>query len=578
MKLLKTLKEKLPLAKEIPGRIKNINLKDKKTRKKIIMAAIAIAIIIALLVAFTGKGKKADKVINTAEVIRGDIRVTVSGSGTLEAIESYEVKSTVSGDVLTGDFNEGDKITKDQILYTIDTTEMENTIERAELSMQKTRDSYNSTLEDIAKLNVKAPINGVITAMYVNEGDSVSNGTKICEVLDNSKMILTIPFNTADAGSLYNGATASVTIDNSFYSTYGTVTRIASGTISNENNASITYVDITIDNPGGIKDGDTATAMIGDIACNSSGTFSCDGKKTVTAKVTGEVNKIYNDIGDYVYSGNTILTIESDSLNDTLKSSNISLRDAELSLENTYDKLNDYTIKAPIDGTVIYKNIKAGDTLDIANGATTLCYIADLSSIVFTLSVDELDILKIKAGQKAQITADSVDGRFSGTVTKVSINGTTVNGVTTYPVEITLDDPGELIPGMNVNADIIIEEKEDVLMVPVSAVMRGNVCYVEGKGKKAEKSEEKIMSVVPEGFHEVRVKTGVNSDDFIEITEGLKEGDKVYLRTASTTNFMFPGMSGGMGGGTPQGGGSFSGGGMSGNRMPSGNSMPGGMR
>lgn len=660
---------------------------ERKTRKKNKKAKKIIALLLIVAILGTGvffyfnkNNKKADVTVSTARVIRGNIRVSVSGSGTLEAIESYEVKSKVSGDVLSSPFNEGDKVEKDQVLYTIDTTDIQNTIERAELSMEKTRDSYNTTMENIEKLTVKAPINGTITEMYVAKGDSVNSGTKICDITDNSKMTLTVPFNSVDAASVYNGASARVVLDNSFFETTGVVTRVATGSVSTDTYASITYVDISVDNPGGIKEGDTATAMVGEVACNSSGTFKNNGKKTVTAEVSGEVGTIYNNMGDYMYAGGVILALESDNVETTVKNAKNSLRDAELSLENTYDKLDDYTIKAPISGTVIYKNIKAGDTLDNTTGAASLCYIADLSSIVFTLSVDELDINKIKTGQNVEITADAVAGMYTGKVSKVSINGSTANGVTTYPVEITLDDPGELIPGMNVNADIIIEEKANTLMVPVSAIVRGGLCYVKddgtqkkasakagkpatenagknmpagnftpGEGKiegngavkpdgsqavkpdgekfarpegtkttkpeggpstKSEgaqstkpagaetkkedvKSPEKTQNtpaknasgngntkapafgnMAPEGFVAVRVETGVNNDDYIEVLSGLKEGDEVYVKSVSaTTNMGFPGM-----GGMPMGGGmgGMSGGMRSGGGMPSG--MSGGMR
>ena len=394
-------------------------------------------------------------------------------------------------------------------------------------------------------------------------------------------MTLTVPFNLSDADFIYNGQRAVVTLDNSFYETTGTVTRVSSGSVANENNVSTVYVDIEVSNPGGIKKGDTATAVIGDIACNSSGTFKPISERTITSEINGKVYKIYNDLGDNMYAGGVIALLSSDSLNDSLKSQRLNMKDAELSLKNTYDKLDNYTIKAPISGTVIYRNVKAGDTLDNTASAPTMCYIADLSTIVFSLSVDELDVSKIEVGQKVEIDADAVEGRmYDGFVKTVSINGTTVNGVTTYPVEIEVVDPEGLIPGMNVNADIIIEEKSDVLTVPVSAVFRGNMCYVKDDGsngdkddskdkktqkveknsdKKDEKNNEGRNSMIPDGFKPVKVTTGANDENYIEITGGLSEGDIVFVKSATgtTTNPFMQMQQGGMNrgqGGMPSGG------------------------
>ncbi len=476
--------------------------KSKKVRNIVVAGILAVCIGAGGAIAYFSKGKKVEQEINTAVAALGNIRVTVSGSGTLQAIESYEVKANVSGDVLSCTFEEGDQVEKDQVLYTIDTTEMQNTIERAELSMEKTRNSYNTTMENVENLNIKAPIDGVITNMYVQEGDNVNNGTKICDLIDTSKMVLTIPFNQADSAYIYNGASAKVTLDNSFYETEGRVTRVSTGSITNENNVSVVYVDIEVANPGGISEGTTATAVVGEVACNSSGTFTCKAKKTVTAEVAGEIKKVYNGMGDKMYAGGIIAQIESSNLDETVKNAKNSLRDAELSLQNTYDKLEDYTIKAPISGTVLYKQIKAGDTIDNISSASTMCYIADLSSIVFSISVDELDISKIEKGQTVEITADAVENRrYTGKVSKVSVTGSTANGVTTYPVEITLDNATGLIPGMNVNAEIIIEQRINALVIPVSAVQRGNIVYVKGEPSVApaeDSKEEKKSETEPE--------------------------------------------------------------------------------
>ena len=652
MKLsIKNIFKKAGNKEEIISRYKNMS---KKTKRIIALCLAGVILISVGAVAFIKNKKGDDTAINTAVANMGRVRSVISASGTIQPKDKYEVVSSVRGDVLSDTFEVGDSVKKGDVLYELDKDDMSDTLEKAELSMERTRDSYNDTMENVNDLTVKAPISGVISQMFVSEGDSVSNGTKICEIIDKSKMTLTIPFNTSDIGYIGEGFIADVTLQNSFYKTTGVVKRVSTGSLINDLNVAVSYVDIEVENPGGITTSDTATAVINTIACNSAGTFSYAGKKTVSAKVSGDIATIYNDIGDQVYEGSTILVIESDSVKDSMKNANRTLREAQISLDKTYEQLEDYTITAKIDGTIIEKNIKAGDTLDNTNGNTTMCVIADMSVISFTISVDELDVEKIEIDQKVDITADALPNkRFTGHVNSININGATSNGVTTYPVEVIVDNPEGMLPGMNVNAEIVIEEKYNILVVPVSAVMRGNIVYV--KEEDAKKNDLEIISQkdndknnksdndkntnnkaetqkgtggnaktdsktmpnnqqtpnsqqsaskgqqtpnaqqtpnsqqsaskdsnnsgnqnrsqmpsnmnirlgdIPEGFVAVRVTTGINDDDFIEITSGLKEGVTVYVKStsSSTNNMNMMRMPGGMGGGMPGGMGGMSGG------------------
>ena len=118
--------------------------------------------------------------------------------------------------------------------------------------------------------------------------------------------------------------------------------------------------------------------------------------------------------------------------------------------------------------SVLFSNL-AGDIWATLY-STVLATIYDLSSLTFEMSIDELDIKKVKVGQKVEVSADAFEGQtFSGTVTNVSLESTYSNGVSTYPVTVTLDDMGDLLPGMNVDGVITLEEANDVLAIPVDA-------------------------------------------------------------------------------------------------------------
>ena len=152
-----------------------------------------------------------------------------------------------------------------------------------------------------------------------------------------------------------------------------------------------------------------------------------------------------------------------------------------------------------------------------------------------------------------EVTADALEGQtFTGTVTNVCLESAYSNGVTTYPVTVTMDEMGDLLPGMNVDGVIILDEAQDVLAVPSGALMRGNQVYVK------DDSVTERQGPVPAGFRAVEVETGVISDSYVEIKSGLEEGDVVYVaETVSNTGgfmMMRPGGMGGGPGGPPSGG------------------------
>jgi len=133
--------------------------------------------------------------------------------------------------------------------------------------------------------------------------------------------------------------------------------------------------------------------------------------------------------GAEVAKDDILIGLSGDDLTESIQSASESLRSAEISMQNLQDAMNNYTITAPINGTIIEKDAKAGDA---AKAGDTLCIVYDLSYLEMSINVDELQISSISVGQKVQITADAVqDKTYVGTVTRVSMKGTANGGTTT---------------------------------------------------------------------------------------------------------------------------------------------------
>lgn len=538
---------------------------------KVWSVIIILAIIAGIAIPVTRNKKKDDtaQVSNEATVERRDIKSVITGSSTIEPNKEYSITSLVSGEITEAPFEEGDIVTKGQLMYKFDSSSMETSITSADIGIEKAEQSYQDTLDETKDAYIKSDISGTVNEVLVKAGETVGAGTKIATVSDTSVLKAKVPFNAADASNIYTGNSATLTLVGTGSVLYGTVTHVGSASQALNGHMNVCYVTIEVRNPGAVNTGDSVTAMIGSIACNDVGKFEPTEERTITAKASGTLSALYISENDSVSKNATvgIIDMEYDS---KLNSARLSVEDSKLSKEKLENQLKDYSITAPISGKVITKNLSAGDKYEMSNSSVKeLALIYDMSSLCFTLNVDELDVKNISVGQAVTITADACEGTvYNGIVENVSISGTTSNGVTTYPVKVRINDFDDyLLPGMNIEAEITVSSAENVLTVPVNAVNRGDIVYVKGN-----KTDDKDNA--PEGYHSVKVTTGISDDDYIEITDGLSEGDSIYiLRQSSGDDFMMimPGMGGGMGGpgggmdggmgGPPSGGG---GGGMGG--------------
>ncbi len=521
--------------------------KKKISKKKIIIIAVVAVVIIGVLIFLfmPKKNKLPNNMMASAtefNVQKRDIQTYITGTATIQPKNSYSIISLVKGDVINDYFEEGDIVNEDDILYQIDSKDIEKNIESAEISLEKTQNSYNETMKSKNDLNVKSDISGAVTKVNVKKGDNVNNGTVIAEVNDNSKLKIRIPFNNNDADYISVGDKAILNIVGTGNEIEGIVSEVASASYIKTGHMMVRDVTIIVYNPMAITTTDKATAIIGDYACNDAGVFEYYEVSTITAKTSGKVSQLNISEGSTVKNGQIVAVLTSDSINTSVSNATLNLKDSKLSLEKMKESLDDYQIKAPISGTVVRKNVKAGDKIDNSNASTELAVIYDMSLLKFEMSVDELDINKVEVGQSVTVTADAINGKFyKGEITNVSINGTTSNGVTTYPITVEITEfDDDLLPGMNIDATIVISEVKGVLAVPVGAVNRGNRVFVKG-----EKENEKDMA--PDGFKTVEVVTGISNDNFIEIKEGLKEGDVVYSLSATPESGMqmMPGMMGG---------------------------------
>ena len=465
------------------------------------------------------------------QAVRRDLAISVSGTATLEPADSYNVNALATGEITSAPFEELSTVQKGDLLYTIDAGSVQDSIQSAAISLQQQELSYQRALD---ARTPKAPIGGTISEVYVKNGDTVNTGDQIAKIVSSTDITADFLFTYVNPGEFYAGQSATVFIDGFAGSTQGTVQSVSDATSITNNGKSACTVRVRIVNPGTLTDAGnyTAQAVIGSYTSYGNTSLSMGGSAVVTAAGSGTVSGFSKLRGSTVQKGETLCTISSEALDEQIQSARLAIESAKLQQSAARDSMDGYRITAPISGTVIQKNFKAGDKVDgVTSG--TLAVVYDLSFLKMSMNVNELDIGKVAVGQSVEITAAALPGQsFTGRVDKVSIAGATTNGFTTYPVTIVLEDYGQLRPGMNVSATIQCETARNAVTVPADAVSRGGTVLVAGEGALTADGS----SVLDESRLETRnVTIGRSSSEYVEILSGLEEGETVAAPTAADT-------------------------------------------
>ncbi len=210
-----------------------------------------------------------------------------------------------------------------------------------------------------------------------------------------------------------------------------------------------------------------------------------------------------------------------------LKQARAQVLQSEASLKQLEEQLSYTTIVAPMDGTVLSRDVEIGDAVSsilvLGSTATLLFTEGDTSQVYVQGKVDEADIAHVYMNQPARIKVESFrDRTFNGRVTKIAPLGVEKDNVTTFEVRVSIDNPGgELKANMTANAEILLDEHKGVLTVPENAVM-----YDPQKNATVEIPDKSQK----EGKRKIQVKVGLSNGSATEILSGLKEGDPVVLQ------------------------------------------------
>jgi len=499
-----------------------------------------------------------------ATVEKGTLVSSVSGSGQVSASNQLDVKAGASGNIVYVGVKSGQYVNAGTLLAQLDDRDAQKAVRDAKTSLESAQLTYDQTVGSINGIRgLKEKNQENLDKAYDDGFNAVANTfSGLPDIMTGLSSILTnrdydqSQWNLdyyADAVKLY----------------YEDIFIVRDETYKNYQAARDAYDQNFIDYKSISRSSDETKieAMIGqtyetsklvsEVIKSASNLIQVYKDKLTEAgrqpksladshlsNLNGFVSKA-NSYIQSLYSAKNTIQDSKEALISTdfdIRTQEIQLNKAKDALTDAQSKLSDYYIRAPFSGIVAKVNVKVGDS---SSGSAIATLITQQK--IAGISLNEVDVSKIKLGNKATLTFDAVsDLNITGEVSEIDSIGTVSQGVVTYNVQIAFDTQDDRVKsGMSVSAAIITDTKQDVLLVPNAAVKSQSGAYY------VEISDSTTSSATP-----IRqsVEIGASNDTMTEITNGLKEGDSVVTRTvtssattqtSSNSSFRIPGITGG---------------------------------
>ncbi len=475
-------------------------------------------------------------------VTRGNLQVTVYGSGSLSPQKTHSVYNDSEGKIESILVEAGDTVQEGDILVRLSSSDIESNIKTYEKNLFTAQVELSNVRDTGSDYYVYAPSAGTLKQILCEEGDDVASIMKqygyLAIISRDDKM--RIEFEPEVDHSFEIGDRVSVWIDTL------EVQGIVEQTVGLGSGIAVTIPDDSYEIGREVLITTIQGTRLG------SGTLEINMPVPITA-IGGTVDTVYYEEGESVGSGSKLFYTTGRLPSSDLQSALLSYEEARTALDNEKEKQDNLIIRAPIDGVVTSVNTSEGVRLEESTSLVTL-----QSATLFQVkaTVDELDIVNVKVGQTVQVEIDAYDGeQFTGTVSRISGVGVVSGGVATYEVTVQMDEDPRLKDGMTASIEIVVADKQNVLLVPVEAIATSD-------GQKYVTLSNGLSTTVT---------TGASNDDYVEIISGVSEGDSVLITRdgSDSSDIAMPGRGGMPGSGIPGGG---MPGGMGGNR---GGGMPG---
>ncbi|KKS36859.1 MAG: Efflux transporter, RND family, MFP subunit [Parcubacteria group bacterium GW2011_GWA2_42_14] len=543
----------------------------------------------------------------TAQVQNGTLIVSISGNGQVSASNQLDVKPKANGEITALYVKLGQEVGSGATLAVIDASDAERAVRDAETAFETAKLELDKLLEPLDELTLLQAENSLIQAKS-SKKNSEYNLKKAYEDGFNTvaNAFLDLPSLMVGLQDILYGTTLALGGQPNLSYYADSVKNYDEKILEYKDDASMAYQKArlsydknfqTYKSAGRFSDTKTVESLIDE-------TYENTKNIAEAIKITNDLIQFYQDkLAERLLKPNTISNTHLSTLSsytgktnstlsgllsikqtiqdskDAIVSAERSIEEKELSLTKTKEgpddldirakkitiqqkedafitakqTLSDHYVKSPFAGVIAKVNAKKGDSASASTIIATLITKQRIAEI----SLNEVDVSKVKAGQKVTITFDAIEGlSITGEVAEIDSVGVIAQGVVTYGVKIELDTEDERVkPSMSVSAAIITEVRQNALIVPNSAVkQQGDTAYVE------------IYVSDTQTPLKQNVQVGLSNDTSTEILSGLNEGERVVTQTINTSgaaqtqtqqnsSIRIPGITRGGGGGGPRGGG-----------------------
>ncbi|MFH0890806.1 MAG: HlyD family efflux transporter periplasmic adaptor subunit [Candidatus Liptonbacteria bacterium] len=524
-----------------------------------------------------------------AAVTKGTIVASVSGTGQVSASSQVDVKPKASGEVVLVAVKQGDSVRTGQLLAKLDASVAEKSVRDAEANLESAKLSLQKLIQPADALSIMQAENNLISA---NQSKQKASDDLVAAYDDGFNTVanafMDLPGLITGLNTILNGNTLNVSQNNAdaYYSliksykpdadqfrditiaSYQKARAVYDKNLQDYKNSSRysdtagieslieeTY-DTTKQMSEAIKNTKTFLDLVNDTLTSTSQnnrppallSTHESSLQSYTGTVNGHLGNLLNIQSSIKNNKDTITNSERTILERTeslaklkagadvldIRSQELLLRQRENGLLDARENLANYYVRAPFDGVIGVMNTRKGDP---ASSATVIATVITSQKIA-EISLNEVDVAKIKIGQKATLTFDAfADLTITGQVVEVDAIGAVSQGVVSYGVKISFDTENDQIkPGMSVSASIITDSKQDALILVNSAIKSNNGSqYVETLNPSSNMTTSTTGVVSADAPFRKAIETGLSNESITEITDGLSEGDLVVARTISSS-------------------------------------------
>jgi HlyD family secretion protein len=480
-------------------------------KSKVLVGLLVLVLSLSLMGATACGGEQGGASQQLVTVERGDMEISVTGSGKIEVTREARLTFGSSGEVDEILVKEGDEVKEGDVLARLDTSSLELAYAQADLAV--TQAEVASTQAELARQ----------TAEYNLKNTRDTEATLKLALLnaqiglDQAERLLT----TGIAATDYELAKAQLDRAKSWYKyVVEDWARDTGGDVDAWHQA-LTRAEEQLDLAQANYDNVLSGYDSSEIAIKRK---QVEAAEISVAQAQKNLDELEEDI--------SLQELQVESATQSAEQAQQAVELAEKSLADAQRQLDQATIIAPFDGIVATVPVKEGDNIPMPTMApTTVVYVVDPRYMELVVEVDEIDIPLLELGQEAIVTVDALTGReFEGTITAIAPIPADVGGVVLYDVRLTIPVPeGSGIKiGMSASADVLIEGRHDILMVPSRALQLNEQGQTIVKVMSGDEVEERPVTV------------GLDDGLRAEIVSGLQEGETVVVEIkVKTTSGMF---------------------------------------